>query len=825
MPTTYVAPSGSDRDIYSNVPSGVSIVNEAQKPREVTPVESKKTYEPTPEEQADYEALHKIVFGGGGGGGAPDTQIQKQTSASLGPVSAQQRLERSAARAAEPEPTWGETFEGAAKNFIPSAGRVIGETAKALTVNLPETGKAIGQIISGLSSKVGGAFGLEQTPEEKEKKEALVNALGRHYAETYGSVEGFKKALAKDPATILADLSLPFSGGAALGSKLARSGSLAQKALALTAKGSQYLDPVQAAVGVAGQVAKSPALALRGISAARSGVPFSTLTDIYNMAKQGNDVQREGFRLGREASEADIFDKVHNAFDKAAEEASNIYVSGMSGVDQTRPIDWTRVAEKIADEKQNLFPKGYKGPLIRENVPAGNTEAYDALTNAEKDLLKVYVGGNIAAADHFKRSLYNTIYEGVGPSSSSGKALNKIAGEIKDSISAIDSEYVKVMDQWQDWLNTSRTLKNAGATPGANVDVTRQIEKLLKSLKNPAKRQNTIDVLAEHDESIPYVLAGYVTKPAFRGAPNLMDLALSGLGAYALYHPVGAVGAAYAMSPRAGSITQTALGKAAKYGNIATSPAVTYPAEQLRPGSEGPQDKKQETTSGAATLPRAFENDLLSTPVIGATVPGAVGSPIGPNQFGIQPSIQKDLFESRIVPIESGGRQSAVSPKGAIGVSQIMPSTGPEAAKLAGEPWSLDRLKNDAEYNLKLGKAYFNDLVRIFNDPVIAAAAYNAGKGRVAKALETAKATGVDWVSLLPEETQNYVKKFTQGVATGGRIGRASGGRIMNHAAVADRLIAAADRAKKTQSKGTETLLNHSDDAIASALEIANSHI
>src|ERR1700683_4528312 len=35
------------------------------------------------------------------------------------------------------------------------------------------------------------------------------------------------------------------------------------------------------------------------------------------------------------------------------------------------------------------------------------------------------------------------------------------------------------------------------------------------------------------------------------------------------------------------------------------------------------------------------------------------------------------------------------SPAGAIGYSQVMPGTGPEAAKLAGLPWDEERLKTD----------------------------------------------------------------------------------------------------------------------------------
>jgi hypothetical protein len=61
--------------------------------------------------------------------------------------------------------------------------------------------------------------------------------------------------------------------------------------------------------------------------------------------------------------------------------------------------------------------------------------------------------------------------------------------------------------------------------------------------------------------------------------------------------------------------------------------------------------------------------------------------------------------------------------------------------------------------------------------------------------------------------------------ATQGRQERKSGGRVDSHEAEADRLVMAAERAKKGLSAHTEGLLNTSDDAVASALEIANRSI
>jgi hypothetical protein len=58
------------------------------------------------------------------------------------------------------------------------------------------------------------------------------------------------------------------------------------------------------------------------------------------------------------------------------------------------------------------------------------------------------------------------------------------------------------------------------------------------------------------------------------------------------------------------------------------------------------------------------------------------------------------------------------------------------------------------------------------------------------------------------------------------REGRKAGGRVgMPHEKVADQLVMAAERAKKGISKGTESLLDMSDNHIAHALEVANRSI
>jgi soluble lytic murein transglycosylase len=139
------------------------------------------------------------------------------------------------------------------------------------------------------------------------------------------------------------------------------------------------------------------------------------------------------------------------------------------------------------------------------------------------------------------------------------------------------------------------------------------------------------------------------------------------------------------------------------------------------------------------------------------------------------PNVVNNLF-SAVAEKESGNRQLSAnglpvtSPKGAIGVMQVMPGTGPEAARLAGLPWDENRLRTDEGYNRALGEAYLREQLKTNRGDVARAlAAYNAGPGALAKALEAAAKDGKpgDWLAKLPAETQDYVQKIVGKLATG----------------------------------------------------------
>lgn len=85
--------------------------------------------------------------------------------------------------------------------------------------------------------------------------------------------------------------------------------------------------------------------------------------------------------------------------------------------------------------------------------------------------------------------------------------------------------------------------------------------------------------------------------------------------------------------------------------------------------------------------------------------------------------LDPELIRS-VAKVESGLRQDAISPKGALGLMQLMPST---AAELGVDP-------HNPGANAQGGAKYLRDLLLKYNgNSALALAAYNAGPGAVAK--------------------------------------------------------------------------------------------
>jgi len=200
--------------------------------------------------------------------------------------------------------------------------------------------------------------------------------------------------------------------------------------------------------------------------------------------------------------------------------------------------------------------------------------------------------------------------------------------------------------------------------------------------------------------------------------------------------------------------------------NVLAAPAIAGARSAIMP------DEQEQPQS-------ALDEQGQPQPVPAGTV-GVDAQP--PDTANLNPTFQKMLgIESATGQFDKNGK-TVISPVGAVGAAQIMEDTAPEAAALAGLEYDRDRLYGDEEYNKALGSAYYEMLLKEFGDPILAAAAYNGGIGRLKTAIKKSESSGRPWISFMKPETKNYVAKLMPRQVVSNTY--AAGGPVYTHPAI-----------------------------------------
>ena len=133
--------------------------------------------------------------------------------------------------------------------------------------------------------------------------------------------------------------------------------------------------------------------------------------------------------------------------------------------------------------------------------------------------------------------------------------------------------------------------------------------------------------------------------------------------------------------------------------------------------------------------------------------------------------IDYELLQA-LVATESGFDAQALSPKGAMGLMQVLPATAERYGVQGDKHRTIEEKLYDPRINIATGSRYLRDLIAMFPGQIeLALAAYNAGEGAVQRA-----------GNKIPNyrETQDYVQTVLQLYAylkPGARAGMGRGGK------------------------------------------------
>lgn len=329
--------------------------------------------------------------------------------------------------------TAGEVATGAITNFPSSFKNLIGNIVEAIT-NPAETAKSILDVGAGALQNVLPEKFVQAVGEDKRSRE-MARKVGEFYAERYGTGEGLKRAIAQDPAGVMADLSSVLTGGAmaaprAVAGPLTRAASTIDP-LAVTARAAQSV------VSGAGKVA-APVLGVQ------TGVGAEPFRQAYRAGREGGETA-QAFRenLAGTTAMTDVLDAAKANLDALRLERSNQYRSGMTNISKDKSVlsfDGIDSALKQAETRTK-----FKGQIK-------DKAAFDALTEAKS---VVDEWKKLDPAEYHTPEGFDALKQGIGavlekfdPKTNSYNTINQVYNSIKSEITKQAPVYANTMREY-----------------------------------------------------------------------------------------------------------------------------------------------------------------------------------------------------------------------------------------------------------------------------------------------------------------------------------------------------------------------------------------
>jgi muramidase (phage lysozyme) len=367
---------------------------------------------------------------------------------------------------------------------LPSSAMKYGKDLFDAVTNPVETVKNIGMVAAGgfknamPESVQKFIASIASEPGQIDQAVAMANAVGGEYAKKYGSIEGFKQALATDPVSVMGDVSILLTGGGAAASKvpgLARTGQLVSQA-------GRTIDPFNIATkAVTKPLQLAEALAISPVLGTATGAGAESIREAAKAGLAGGS-KAQAF-LDQMRGNAPIENVVNTAKDAVAElyrNRADAYTSGMTGATGSKATLSFAPIDAAISKAENIG--SFEGISIRGNAANALKEIKDKIQE-----FKANPSPNtktIEGFDKLKQAI-GDIQQAQAYGTPARKVADELYNAVKNEIVKQAPEYGKVMS---DYESASALLKDIQGTlslnKNANVDTS--IRKLQSIMRNNA---------------------------------------------------------------------------------------------------------------------------------------------------------------------------------------------------------------------------------------------------------------------------------------------------------------------------------------------------
>lgn len=418
---------------------------------------------------------------------------------------------------------------------------------------------AAGGISRGIEAVAGDQSWLPEN-----KATATADAVGNFYKTRYGSEEGFKQAIAKDPIGVLADFSTVMTGGGGLA---ARTPGMAGKAGRIAKTVGNVANPLTTVEKGAKLVGKTGQAALGALT--QTGM--DTVGEAYRAGRTGgkaNKAFKDNLR-GKEPQEAVIAD-ARQALQNISTQRGKQYRQDMANIGMSNAvIDMSPVRQAVTDLIDESFIKGHQ--RTSDEAISKLTEIADIVDEWSADPSLHNAIGVDALKQRVDELMPSAIEKGKA-----GRIVEVVRTAVKKAIVDQVPEYADAMKSYENSITAQKELEGALSLRQGNMPDTtlRKLQSVTRNNVNSNYNSRVAQV-----RELEKAGAGEIM-------PRLAGQAMNswlprGLGQAAMAGGIAATGAFLNpavlaalpfASPRLVGEGASLLGTAARYGNKVPRP-------------------------------------------------------------------------------------------------------------------------------------------------------------------------------------------------------------------------------------------------------------
>jgi len=437
-------------------------------------------------------------------------------------VSLLERLEAKQKVAQEEEESLsgGEVLTEAVKNLPSSAAKLVTDVTYPIRHPI-ETAQSLASLGRGVVKLI--APGEPTTYDEDEE---AAKAVGKFFADRYGSFDGFKQSFATDPLGVASDVAIIFTGGAGLAAKVP---GVAGKTTQTISKIGTAIDPVLGGAKLLG----ATAVGAGKVTAPLLGVTTGAGTDAIQVAARAGASSPEVQKMfldnlrGNVAPE-EVVPKAISALKERQTATRGRFKKDKKTLQlEAQPVNFTNIKQAIKS-----FEDGYKF----EGVSELSANAQKKLSDLKK-IVKVFEDNpklhNAKGLDILKRRIDAEYPTGLNVGDS-GVVVSQLRNVVKSKILDEVPGYGKVMKDYETAVKLERQFMQE-LSIGKNKQAGTTLRKLQSALRNNVNTSygNRLNMLEDLDPSLITEIGGQALSSVTpRGLQGLSASGFLGYGAF-----------------------------------------------------------------------------------------------------------------------------------------------------------------------------------------------------------------------------------------------------------------------------------------------------